>query len=84
MGGFAIFAASFSPIPYKVFTITAGVLGMPFLLASLIGGGLRFFLVAMPIDWGDESMEAKLRRWIDWLSWLTVLAVVIIVLVYQF
>jgi len=86
-GFFAIFAAGFSPIPYKVFTITAGVLGMPllpFLLASLVGRGLRFFLVAMLMAWGGESMEAKLHRWIDWLGWLTVLAVVIIVLVYQF
>ena len=86
-GFFAIFAAGFSPIPYKVFTITAGVLGMPllpFLLASLVGRGLRFFLVALLMAWGGESMEAKLHRWIDWLGWLTVLAVVIIVLVYQF
>ena len=86
-GFFAIFAAGFSPIPYKVFTITAGVLGMallPFVLASLVGRGLRFYLVALLMAWGGESMEAKLHRWIDWLGWLTVLAVVIIVLVFRF
>lgn len=86
-GFVAIFAAGFSPIPYKVFTITAGVLGMaflPFVLASLVGRGLRFYLVALLMAWGGERMETRLHRWVDWLGWLTVLAVVIIVLVYRF
>jgi membrane protein YqaA with SNARE-associated domain len=86
-GFFAIFAAGFSPIPYKVFTIAAGVLGMPFLpfvLASFVGRGLRFYLVAGLMAWGGERMEEKLHRWIDLLGWLTVAAVVIIVLVYRF
>ena len=76
-GFLAIFAAGFSPIPYKVFTITAGVVGMaflPFVLASFVGRGLRFYL----------AMEEKLHRWIDWLGWLTVAAVLIIVLIYKF
>ncbi len=48
-GLWIIFAAAFTPIPYKVFTIAAGVMHMaliPFLLASLIGRGARFFLEA--------------------------------------
>lgn len=86
-GFLAIFAAGFSPIPYKVFTITAGVLSMaflPFVLASFIGRGMRFYLVAMLMAWGGEAMEEKLHRWIDLLGWLTVAAVVIIVLAYNF
>ena len=45
-GFWAIFIAGFSPIPYKVFTIAAGALSMmflPFVAASLVGRGLRFF-----------------------------------------
>ena len=45
-GVWAVFLAGFSPIPYKIFTITAGVLSMallPFVLASTIGRGARFF-----------------------------------------
>lgn len=86
-GFLAIFAAGFSPIPYKIFTITAGVLGMaflPFVLASFVGRGMRFYLVAGLMAWGGASMEEKLHRWIDWLGWLTVAAVLIIVLVYKF
>ena len=86
-GFLAIFAAGFSPIPYKVFTITAGVLAMaflPFVLASFVGRGLRFFLVALLMAWGGQRMEEKLHRWIDWLGWLTVALVLLIVLIYRF
>jgi membrane protein YqaA with SNARE-associated domain len=85
-GFWAIFLAGFSPIPYKVFTITAGVIGMamlPFVAASIIGRGARFFLVAGLMAWGGERMERKLKQWVDWLGWLTILAVVVAVLVYR-
>jgi membrane protein YqaA with SNARE-associated domain len=85
-GFLAVLAAGFSPIPYKVFTITAGVLSMaflPFVLASFIGRGTRFYLVAALMAWGGESMEARLHRWVDWLGWLTVALLVLIVALYQ-
>ena len=44
-----MFAAAFTPIPYKVITILAGVCGISFpmfLLASAVGRPARFFLVA--------------------------------------
>jgi membrane protein YqaA with SNARE-associated domain len=81
-GFWAILLAGFSPIPYKVFTITAGVIGMPFLpfvLGSALGRGGRFFLVALLMAWGGERMEARLHRWIDRIGWLTVGAVILIV-----
>jgi len=83
-GFWAILVAGFSPIPYKVFTITAGVIGMvfvPFVLASVVGRGARFFLVALLMAWGGEKMEHRLRGWVDWLGWLTVFAVIIIVII---
>lgn len=85
-GFWAIFIAGFSPIPYKVFTIAAGAASMallPFALASLIGRGARFFLVAGLMAWGGERMEATLRRYVDRLGWATVAAVVIGVLIYR-
>jgi len=86
-GFWAIFVAGFSPIPYKVFTITAGVVSMPFLpfvIASFIGRGARFLLVARLMAWGGETMEQRLRRWVDWIGWLTLLTVVIIVAVARY
>lgn len=83
-GFWAVFLAGFSPIPYKVFTVAAGVASMallPFVLASLIGRGLRFFLVAGLMKWGGARMEKALHRYIDRLGWITVgLAVLAIVL----
>ncbi|MBI2175211.1 MAG: DedA family protein [Parcubacteria group bacterium] len=45
----AVFGAAFTPIPYKVFTIAAGLFRIPvgvFLIASILGRGGRFFIVA--------------------------------------
>jgi Predicted membrane protein len=85
-GFWAIFVAGFSPIPYKVFTIAAGVANMallPFTLASLVGRGGRFFLVAGLMAWGGPRMEAVLHKYVDRLGWATVAAVVIGVLIYR-
>ncbi|WP_438996103.1 YqaA family protein [Candidatus Puniceispirillum sp.] len=44
-----VFIGAFSPLPYKVIAVSAGLLGfglLPFLLVSLIGRGLRFVIVA--------------------------------------
>ncbi len=79
-GFWAIFIAGFSPIPYKVFTITAGIMGMlflPFVIASAIGRGSRFFLVAGLMKWGGKEMEQKLKHYIDFLGWFVVFVGVI-------
>ncbi|PKM45145.1 MAG: hypothetical protein CVV05_07165 [Gammaproteobacteria bacterium HGW-Gammaproteobacteria-1] len=78
-GFWAIFLAGFSPIPYKLFTISAGVIAMNFplfALASLIGRGARFFMVAGLMVWGGERMERNLRQYIDRIGWLVILAAV--------
>jgi len=83
-GFWVVFLAGFSPIPYKVFTISAGTVGMtfvPFLLASFIGRGARFFLVAGLIRWGGERMDRLLRRYIDRLGWILVVLAIVIYLV---
>jgi len=82
-GIWVVFIAGFSPIPYKVFTIAAGVAGMallPFILASLIGRGARFFIVAGVIRWGGKKMETMLRQYIEYLGWLLVVLLVVLVI----
>jgi len=86
-GFWAIFLAGFSPIPYKVFTITAGVISMavfPFVLASFLGRGARFFLVASLMAWGGERMEGALRTYIDRIGWIMVLVLIGVVVVAKF
>ncbi len=83
-GFWAIFLAGFSPIPYKVFTITAGVISMalfPFVAASLVGRGIRFYLVAALMVWGGDRMDGMLRQYIDWIGWLMVALVIVILLI---
>jgi membrane protein YqaA with SNARE-associated domain len=82
-GFWAIFLAGFSPIPYKIFTITAGVIGMaflPFVVASVIGRGARFFLVAALMAWGGEPMEKLLHRYVDRLGWILVIVFLVLII----
>ena len=48
-GMLIIFLGAFTPLPYKIITITSGMAGINvigFVLMSLIGRGIRFFIVA--------------------------------------
>ena len=74
-GVWAVFVAGFSPIPYKVFTIAAGatLLNFPgFVIASLIGRGARFFLVAGLVVAGGERMAIGLQRHVERIGWAVV------------
>jgi membrane protein YqaA with SNARE-associated domain len=85
-GVWAVFIAGFSPIPYKVFTISAGALNMlllPFVIASMVGRGARFFLVAGLMYWGGEAMENKLRQYVDQLGWAVIIIALIAFIIYK-
>ena len=84
-GVVAVLIAGFSPIPYKVFTIAAGVLSMtllPFMAASFVGRGARFFLVAGLMRWGGPRMEAQLHKHIDRIGWASVALIAVGAAVY--
>ena len=60
-----VFLAGFSPIPYKIFTIASGVLGMallPFTLASAVSRSARFFMVALLIAKFGEPMKEQMDK----------------------
>jgi membrane protein YqaA with SNARE-associated domain len=81
-GVWVVFVAGFSPIPYKVFTIAAGVavLNLPaFLIGSLIGRAGRFFLVAGLVRAGGQRFEDGLSTHIERIGWAVVALVAIIV-----
>ncbi len=85
-GFWAVFLAGFTPIPYKVFTIAAGVVAMPFapfLIASIVGRGARFFLVAGLMKWGGTRMEHLVRTYIDRVGWIMLVAVLVLYLVFR-
>ena len=49
----------------------------PFVIASTLGRGGRFFLVAALMKWGGAPMEQWLARWADRLGWVLVALVLI-------
>lgn len=77
-GVWIVFVAGFSPIPYKVFTIGAGAAAMSlplFVLASLVGRGARYFLVAGLIYAGGPKAQSMIRRYVDIIGWSVVVVV---------
>ncbi|MES0874227.1 YqaA family protein [Sinimarinibacterium thermocellulolyticum] len=85
-GFWAVFAAGFTPIPYKIFTVSAGGAQMallPFLLGSLIGRGGRFFLVAGLVRVLGPRIEPKLRAYVDAIGWIVLVLLVLGLLIWQ-
>ena len=69
-GVLVLFIAAFTPIPFKVFTIAGGVLNqalLPFVLVSLVGRGLRFFLVAGLLWWVGPRATPFIDKYFNWL-----------------
>jgi len=68
---FVVFTAAFTPIPYKVITITAGLfkISIPiFITASIIGRAGRFFLVAGALRLFGKKIESVIEKYFDILS----------------
>ena len=77
--GWIVAGAGFTPIPYKVFTIAAGFFRVNFaifVLASVVGRGGRFFLVAGLLRIFGEPMREFIDRYFNALT--VVLAVVFV------
>lgn len=68
-GVWVLFAAAFTPIPFKVFTIAGGVFAqalLPFVLASIVGRGARFFLVAGLFWWIGPKATPLIDKYFNW------------------
>lgn len=66
-----IFTAGFTPIPYKIFTVTAGVFDinlMMFFIASVISRGARFFLVAWLLWKFGPTIKGFIDKYFNWLA----------------
>ena len=85
-GVWVVFVAGFSPIPYKVFTIAAGVaaLNLPaFFIGSLIGRAARFFLVAGLVRAGGQKFEDTLSKHVERIGWATVVVTVVVIALFM-
>ena len=66
-----VFTAGFTPIPYKLFTISSGVFNINlvmFVIASFVSRGGRFFLVAFLIWKYGEKIRAFIDKYFNWLA----------------
>ncbi len=67
----AIGLAGFTPLPYKLFTITAGAFKLsffPFLITSIVARSARFFLVAGFFYVFGERVQTFINRYFNWLA----------------
>jgi membrane protein YqaA with SNARE-associated domain len=84
-GVWVVLVAGFSPIPYKLFTVTAGALAMPllpFVIASVLGRGARFFAVGLLMAWLGPQADRHLRPYMERLGWLSVLLLAAAIIIY--
>ena len=68
----AVLTAAFTPIPYKVFTVAAGVFEVnfwTFVSASVLGRSARFFMVAGLIFMFGAQIKAMIEKYFDWFAW---------------
>lgn len=66
-----VFTCGFTPLPYKVCTISAGVAGISFpgfLIASALSRSARFFLVAGLIGWKGEKIRPVIEKYFNWFA----------------
>ena len=80
-----LFLAGFTPLPFKVFTITSGMIGFNlfiFFFICLISRGLRFFIVSyLSFRFGDifsKFMQTEAAKWFTILGILIVVTVITI------
>ena len=86
-GMIIVLLAGFTPVPYKIFTIASGVIGiaiLPFVLMSIISRGARFFIVAGLVKLGGDKLEETIHQKVEFLGWGTLLIAAIGFAAYKF
>ena len=81
-----LFLAGFTPLPYKVFTITSGLIAfdlIAFIIISFISRGLRFFLVSvLTAKFGEKFVKLIEQKGAVWSSIIGTIVVCILVFIY--
>ena len=83
-----LFLAGFTPLPYKVFTISSGLIAfnLPvFIIVSLISRSLRFFIVAfLSYKFGELFTEYMEKHGSKWFTIIGIIIVIIFIIIYLF
>lgn len=79
-GFWAMFLAGLTPVPFKVFTVSAGAAQMalgPFAVGCFVGRALRYFMVAGLVRLAGPAFEQHLLKYIDVMGWVLLALVAI-------
>ncbi len=83
-----LFLAGFTPLPYKAFTISSGLIAfnLPiFIIVSFISRGLRFFIVAyLSYRFGELFTEYMEKHGSKWFTIIGIIIVIIFIFIYLF
>ena len=83
-----LFLAGFTPLPYKAFTISSGLIAfnLPvFIIVSLISRSLRFFIVSyLSYKFGELFTEFMEKYGSKWFTIIGIIIVIIIIIIYLF
>ena len=83
-----LFLAGFTPLPYKAFTISSGLIAfnLPvFIIVSLISRSLRFFIVSyLSYKFGELFTEFMEKYGTKWFTIIGIIIVIIIIIIYLF
>jgi membrane protein YqaA with SNARE-associated domain len=83
-----LFLAGFTPLPYKAFTISSGLIAfnLPiFIIVSLVSRSLRFFIVAfLSYKFGELFTEYMNKHGSKWFTVIGILIVIIFLFIYLF
>jgi membrane protein YqaA with SNARE-associated domain len=83
-----LFLAGFTPLPYKAFTISSGLIAfnLPvFIIVSLISRSLRFFIVAfLSYKFGEIFTEYMEKHGSKWFTIIGIIIVIIFIIIYLF
>ena len=83
-----LFLAGFTPLPYKAFTISSGLIAfnLPvFIIVSLISRSLRFFIVAyLSYKFGEYFTEFMEKHGSKWFTIIGIIIVIIFIFIYLF
>ena len=81
-----LFLAGFTPLPFKIFTITSGIINFnifAFFIICLISRGLRFFIVAyFSVKFGKPFVSFLEKKGGVWFSVVGILTIILVLLVY--
>ena len=85
-GWVVILIAGFSPIPYKIFTVSSGMMGysfIVFLLCSLISRGLRFISLTFLVNkYGEKSIKLAEKHFLKFTIIFSFMIIIFVFLIF--